>query len=85
MSMYDAESKSYVLKLLNTEPIRYCDGRYSTGFKDVGMLTEMISDGTAEVFDNNGVRFVRRVTPPKDYHGYADIITAPTAEREEGR
>lgn len=66
--MYDDTSKQAVLNLLDREPIRFIDGRYSDGFiNDVGMLSEMISDGTIELYDNGGVRFVRRVTPPKNY------------------
>lgn len=66
--MYDETSKQAVLNLLDREPIRFVDGRYSNGFKDTGMLSEMIYiDHTAELFDNGGLRFVRRVTPPKDY------------------
>lgn len=66
--MYDETSKQAVLNLLDVEPIRFVDGRHSTGFKDVGMLSEMLyHDHTVELFDKDGVRFVRRVTPKMDY------------------
>ena len=74
--MYADESKEYVLKRLDIEPIRYCDGRYSIGFIDVGLLTACISDGTAELYDVGGMRFVKRVTPLRNYHGYAYIGAA---------
>jgi hypothetical protein len=79
--MYSQESKEYVLNILEHEPIRYCDGRYSDGFKDIGMLTEMISDGVAEEYDKNGVHFVRRTGREYRYPVVRRVNGTPATQR----
>jgi hypothetical protein len=60
MSMYDADYKKHVLKdILSKEPIRWIDGRYSKGFIDVGVLTEMLySDRVVHVEIKDGFKFI---------------------------
>jgi len=49
--------------ILRREPIRLMDGRYSTGFVSVAELNSLVNEGTAEVYDNQGVDFVRLLKP----------------------
>ena len=50
-----------ILDILDREPIRLMDGRYSTGFVDLDRLRKVIESGYAEVYTENGVRFVRKL------------------------
>lgn len=54
-----------LLAVLDREPIRLIDGRYSTGFANVKDLQKLIDMGSyVEVYENQGVRFVRKHIVP---------------------
>jgi len=55
-----------ILRILEREPIRRADGRYSAGFVDLDDLQRLIDAGEIEVYDNQCVAFVRRRSSPKD-------------------
>ena len=52
--------KEKILEILKKESIRLLDGRYSKGFVDLDELKELISEGKAEVYENQEMKFVRR-------------------------
>lgn len=53
-------SKS-ILKILEEEPIRLVDGRYSDGFADTDNLNKLIKlGGYVEVYEKGGMKFVRK-------------------------
>jgi len=47
------------LKILENEPIRWIDGRYSNGFVDLNELPILLLEGSAEVYEDQGMKFVR--------------------------
>ena len=50
-----------ILEILKSEPIRLADGRWSQGYVDEKELRRLIDTGVAEVYDNQGMTFVRGV------------------------
>jgi hypothetical protein len=50
-------------KILEREPIRFIDGRYSDGFVDTALLVDVIESGKAEIYKNETVLFVRLTKP----------------------
>lgn len=56
-----------ILKVLDRESIRIIDGRYSTGFVNMKDLQKLIDmGGYVEVYENQGVKFVRKLIVPAD-------------------
>lgn len=51
--------KEDLLKILEKEHIRLMDGRYSDGFVDLDELRELISEDFVEVYEKQGMEFVR--------------------------
>ena len=51
--------KRNILAILEKEPIRFIDGRYSNGFVDEEDLRHLIESGRAEIYQNGGMKFVR--------------------------
>ncbi len=43
--------------------IRMMDGRYTDGFVNLEVLQIIINEGGAEVFENQGVKMARKLTP----------------------
>lgn len=52
-------TKKNILKILEKENIRWIDGRYSNGFVDLNELPILLLEGSAEVYEDQGVKFVR--------------------------
>lgn len=52
-------TKKNILKILENEPIRWIDGRYSNGFVDLNELPILLLEGSAEVYEDQGMKFVR--------------------------
>lgn len=52
-------TKKNILKILEKEPIRWIDGRYSNGFVGLNELPILLLEGSAEVYENQGMKFVR--------------------------
>jgi len=51
-----------ILQVLDKEPIRLIDGRYSEGFADTDDLQKLIDmGGYVEVYEDDGLKFVRRL------------------------
>lgn len=48
-----------VIQILKTEDVRLVDGRYSSGFVDEKELQKLILEGKAEIYQNQGMSFVR--------------------------
>jgi len=48
-------------EILERESIRLLDGRWSGGFVDEVELQQLIDNGKAEVYDNQGVKFVQAI------------------------
>ncbi len=54
-----------ILAILDRESIRLMDGRYSTGFANMEDLQKLIDmGGYVEVYENQGVKFVRKHIVP---------------------
>ena len=54
-----------ILAVLDRESIRLVDGRYSTGFANMEDLQKLIDmGGDVEVYDNQGMKFVRKHIVP---------------------
>lgn len=51
--------KQRILKILETEDIRYIDARYSKGFVDDYVLNEMVMQEEVDVYKKQGLVFVR--------------------------
>ena len=56
------EKKAMVINILKQEDIRLMDGRFRDGFVDLNVLNKLIEEGKAEIYDNQGIKFVR-LTP----------------------
>ena len=58
-----------LLEVLDRESIRLIDGRYSTGFANMEDLHKLIEmGGYVEVYENQGVKFVRKHIVPAAQH-----------------
>jgi len=52
-------TKKNILKILEKEDIRWIDGRHSKGFVELNELPILLLEGSAEVYENQGMKFVR--------------------------
>ena len=58
---YEESMSESILKILENEPIRLVDGRYSDGFASTDDLNKLIKlGGYVEVYEKGGMKFVRR-------------------------
>ena len=53
------KQRFHIVSILKNENVRLMDGRFSDGFVDIDKLNKLIKDGVAEIYDNQGVEFVR--------------------------
>ena len=48
-----------IIRILEQENIRLVDGRFSSGFVDLNELNNLTKNGIAEIYNNQGINFVR--------------------------
>ena len=52
-------SENQILEILRKEPIRFIDGRYSTGFVEREDLEKVLNRRLAEKYRNHNITFIR--------------------------
>ena len=77
-----------ILAILDREHIRLIDGRYSTGFANMKDLQKLIDmGGYVEVYDNQGIKFVRKHIVPAAQHSVQATAATPrkTGKKSTGK
>lgn len=54
-----------IIKILEREPIRLLDGRYSDGFVDIDELKRLIQEKRVTTYENKGITFVAKLSKNK--------------------